>query len=110
MEQDKYGLRGVSSQKEEVHKAISKMDKGLFPTAFCKILPDLAAGDPDYCNVMHADTQIEYTIGEGNLFTDESPADNLLFDFIQRKYFFRYAVACSHPKFFYCNTVTISGR
>lgn len=56
MEQDKYGLRGVSSQKEEVHKAISKMDKGLYPTAFCKILPDLAAGDPDYCNVMHADT------------------------------------------------------
>ena len=56
MEQDKYGLRGVSSQKEEVHKAISKMDKGLFPTAFCKILPDLAAGDSDYCNVMHADT------------------------------------------------------
>lgn len=56
MEQDKYGLRGVSSQKEEVHKAISKMDKGLFPKAFCKILPDLAAGDPSFCNVMHADT------------------------------------------------------
>lgn len=56
MQQDRYGLRGVSSQKEEVHKAISKMDKGLFPQAFCKILPDLAAGDPDYCNVMHADT------------------------------------------------------
>lgn len=56
MEQDKYGLRGVSSQKEEVHKAISKMDKGLFPKAFCKILPDLAAGDPAFCNVMHADT------------------------------------------------------
>lgn len=56
MNQDKYGLRGVSSQKEEVHKAIAHMDKGLYPNAFCKILPDFAAGDPTYCNVMHADT------------------------------------------------------
>ncbi len=56
MNQDKYGLRGVSSQKEEVHKAIAHMDKGLFPNAFCKILPDFAAGDAEYCNVMHADT------------------------------------------------------
>ncbi len=56
MNQDKYGLRGVSSQKEEVHKAIAHMDKGLFPNAFCKILPDFAAGDGAYCNVMHADT------------------------------------------------------
>lgn len=53
---DKYGLRGVSSQKEEVHKAIEKLDKGLYPKAFCKILPDFAGGDPDYCNIMHADT------------------------------------------------------
>ena len=45
MNQDKYGLRGVSSQKEEVHKAIAHMDKGLYPNAFCKILPDFAAGD-----------------------------------------------------------------
>ena len=56
MNQDKYGLRGVSSQKEEVHKAIAHMDKGLYPNAFCKILPDFAAGDVAYCNVMHADT------------------------------------------------------
>lgn len=56
MNQDKYGLRGVSSQKEEVHKAIAHMDKGLYPNAFCKILPDFAAGDATYCNVMHADT------------------------------------------------------
>lgn len=56
MNQDKYGLRGVSSQKEEVHKAIAHMDKGLYPNAFCKILPDFAAGDAAYCNVMHADT------------------------------------------------------
>ena len=56
MEQDRYALRGVSSQKEEVHKAIKNMDKGLFPNAFCKILPDLIAGDPAFCNVMHADT------------------------------------------------------
>ena len=56
MNQDKYGLRGVSSQKEEVHKAIAHLDKGLYPNAFCKILPDFAAGDVAYCNVMHADT------------------------------------------------------
>jgi phosphoribosylformylglycinamidine cyclo-ligase len=56
MNQDKYALRGVSSQKEEVHKAIAHMDKGLYPSAFCKILPDFAGGDEAYCNVMHADT------------------------------------------------------
>ena len=53
---DKYGLRGVSSQKEEVHQAIEKLDKGLFPKAFCKILPDFAGGDAKFCNIMHADT------------------------------------------------------
>jgi phosphoribosylformylglycinamidine cyclo-ligase len=47
--------RGVSSSKEDVHKAISKIDKGLFPLAFCKIVPDLLGGDPNYCNIMHAD-------------------------------------------------------
>lgn len=52
---DRYGQRGVSSSKEEVHKAIRNLDKGLFPRAFCKIIPDLAAGDPDWCNIMHAD-------------------------------------------------------
>jgi len=48
-------LRGVSSQKEDVHAAISNIDKGLFPISFCKIVPDLIGGDPDYCNIMHAD-------------------------------------------------------
>ncbi|MHB8260758.1 MAG: AIR synthase-related protein [Bacteroidia bacterium] len=53
---DKYNLRGVSAGKEDVHKAIAGIDKGLFPKAFCKILPDIAAGDNNYCNIMHADT------------------------------------------------------
>lgn len=52
----KYDLRGVSASKEEVHNAIKNLDKGLYPTAFCKILPDVVAGDSDYCNIMHADT------------------------------------------------------
>lgn len=47
--------RGVSASKEDVHQAIRHLDKGLFPKAFCKIVPDLLAGDPDYCNIMHAD-------------------------------------------------------
>ena len=51
----RYGLRGVSTQKEDVHKAIEDFDKGLFPNAFCKILPDFLAGDSEYCTVMHAD-------------------------------------------------------
>ena len=50
-----YAKRGVSAGKEEVHAAISHLDKGLYPTAFCKILPDLSAGDPDWCSIMHAD-------------------------------------------------------
>lgn len=56
MIENRYELRGVSSQKEEVHKAIQSLDKGLYPNAFCKILPDIAGGDPGFCNVMHADT------------------------------------------------------
>jgi phosphoribosylformylglycinamidine cyclo-ligase len=52
----KYEARGVSSDKKEVHEAIKNLDKGLFPNAFCKILPDLAGNDNDFCNVMHADT------------------------------------------------------
>ncbi len=52
----KYALRGVSANKTDVHNAIQNLDKGLYPTAFCKILPDFAAGDADYCNIMHADT------------------------------------------------------
>ncbi|HOS72939.1 MAG TPA: AIR synthase-related protein [Bacteroidales bacterium] len=51
----KYDLRGVSSQKEDVHAAIRNIDRGLFPKAFCKIVPDILGGDPEYCNVMHAD-------------------------------------------------------
>lgn len=51
----KYSQRGVSSQKEDVHNAIKHIDKGLFPKAFCKIVPDYLGGDPDYCIVMHAD-------------------------------------------------------
>ncbi len=52
----KYDQRGVSASKDEVHAAIQHLDKGLFPNAFCKILPDVAAGDPEYCNLLHADT------------------------------------------------------
>ncbi|MGD1844072.1 MAG: AIR synthase-related protein [Salibacteraceae bacterium] len=52
----KYDARGVSADKSEVHEAIKHLDKGVFPNAFCKILPDIAAGDDSYCNIMHADT------------------------------------------------------
>jgi phosphoribosylformylglycinamidine cyclo-ligase len=51
----RYSLRGVSASKEDVHAAISSLDRGLFPKAFCKIIPDIAGQDPEYCNVMHAD-------------------------------------------------------
>lgn len=51
----RYLQRGVSSGKEEVHQAIKNLDKGLFPGAFCKVLPDMLTGDPEYCMVMHAD-------------------------------------------------------
>lgn len=51
----RYNQRGVSSSKTEVHRAIKDLDRGLFPNAFCKILPDLLGGDENYCNVMHAD-------------------------------------------------------
>jgi phosphoribosylformylglycinamidine cyclo-ligase len=52
---DRYSQRGVSAQKEDVHKAVAKLDKGLFPNAFCKIYPDFWGNDPDFCNLMHAD-------------------------------------------------------
>ena len=52
---DRYRLRGVSAQKEDVHKAIKNIDKGLFPKAFCKIVPDYLTGSSDHCLVMHAD-------------------------------------------------------
>jgi phosphoribosylformylglycinamidine cyclo-ligase len=52
---DRYSQRGVSAQKEDVHKAVAKLDKGLFPNAFCKVYPDFWGNDADYCNLMHAD-------------------------------------------------------
>ncbi len=52
----KYDLRGVSATKDEVHEAVKKLDKGLYPNAFCKILPDIVGRDAAYCNIMHADT------------------------------------------------------
>ncbi len=55
MENQRYMLRGVSAAKEDVHNAIKNIDKGLFPQAFCKIIPDILGGDPEYCNIMHAD-------------------------------------------------------
>jgi len=51
----RYDQRGVSASKEDVHNAIKNIDKGLYPKAFCKIVPDYLGGDPDYCNIMHAD-------------------------------------------------------
>lgn len=51
----RYTQRGVSSSKEDVHNAIKNLDKGIFPNAFCKIIPDILGGDPEYCNIMHAD-------------------------------------------------------
>jgi phosphoribosylformylglycinamidine cyclo-ligase len=56
LDAQKYALRGVSANKTEVHEAIKHLDKGLYPMAFCKILPDFVANDPAYCNIMHADT------------------------------------------------------
>ena len=55
MADTRYNLRGVSAGKEDVHNAIKSIDKGLFPKAFCKIVPDLLTGDENYCLVMHAD-------------------------------------------------------
>ena len=51
----RYMMRGVSASKEDVHNAIKHIDKGLYPQAFCKIIPDILGGDPEYCNIMHAD-------------------------------------------------------
>lgn len=51
----RYMMRGVSASKEDVHNAIKNIDKGLYPKAFCKIIPDILGGDPEYCNIMHAD-------------------------------------------------------
>ena len=70
-DQDRYERRGVSSSKSEVHAAVAHLDKGLFPRAFCKVLPDYLSGDPDYCCVAHADgagtkTSLAYLYWEGN--------------------------------------------
>ena len=55
MSNNRYMQRGVSAAKEDVHAAIKNIDKGLYPQAFCKIIPDILGGDPEYCNIMHAD-------------------------------------------------------
>ena len=55
MSNNRYMMRGVSAAKEDVHNAIKNIDKGIFPQAFCKIIPDILGGDPEYCNIMHAD-------------------------------------------------------
>ncbi len=55
MSDQRYNQRGVSASKEDVHNAIKNIDKGIFPKAFCKIIPDILGGDSDYCNIMHAD-------------------------------------------------------
>ena len=55
MTNQRYMMRGVSATKEDVHNAIKNIDKGIFPNAFCKIIPDILGGDPEYCNIMHAD-------------------------------------------------------
>ena len=55
MSDQRYNLRGVSASKEDVHNAIKNIDKGIFPKAFCKIIPDIRGGDLEYCNIMHAD-------------------------------------------------------
>ena len=55
MSNQRYAMRGVSASKEDVHAAIKNIDKGIFPGAFCKIIPDILGGDPEWCNIMHAD-------------------------------------------------------
>ena len=55
MSNQRYMMRGVSAAKEDVHNAIKNIDKGIYPQAFCKIIPDILGGDPEYCNIMHAD-------------------------------------------------------
>jgi len=54
-QESRYNRRGVSADKEDVHNAIKNVDKGIFPQAFCKIIPDILGGDPEWCNIMHAD-------------------------------------------------------
>ena len=58
---ERYNQRGVSASKEDVHNAIKNIDKGIFPKAFCKIIPDYLGGQKSYCNIMHADVLIRGT-------------------------------------------------
>ena len=60
MSDQRYQARGVSAGKEDVHSAIKKLDKGLFPQAFCKIVPDYLTNDPNYCVVMSASCAIPF--------------------------------------------------
>ena len=62
MSNQRYMQRGVSASKEDVHNAIKNIDKGIFPKAFCKIIPDILGGDPEYCNIMHADGAVSVTV------------------------------------------------
>ena len=73
MSNQRYMMRGVSASKEDVHNAIKNIDKGIFPKAFCKIIPDILGGDQAYCNIMHADGAgtksslcLLYTSGHGS--------------------------------------------
>ncbi|MCK4630992.1 MAG: phosphoribosylformylglycinamidine cyclo-ligase, partial [Bacteroidales bacterium] len=53
--ESRYDRRGVSASKKDVHMALKGLDKGLYPNAFCKVIPDILGDDPTYCNIMHAD-------------------------------------------------------
>ena len=82
MSDTRYNLRGVSAGKEDVHNAIKNVDKGLFPQAFCKIVPDTLTGDKDHCIVMHADgagtkSSLAYMYWKKTclLYTSPSPRD-----------------------------------
>ena len=55
MTNNRYSQRGVSAEKKEIHNAIKDLDKGLFPSSFCKVIPDIFTNDKDYCLIMHAD-------------------------------------------------------
>ena len=75
--------RGVSASKEDVHNAIKNADKGIFPKAFCKIIPDILGGDPAYCNIMHADGA-----GTKSSLDAETPRSMYLCPFIWQRYCF----------------------
>ena len=73
MDSNRYYQRGVSADKEDVHNAIKNIEKGLFPKAFCKVVPDVLTNDPEYCIVMHADgagtkSSLAYSIERNRIF------------------------------------------